>query len=378
MLTHGYPAVDLDGFASAIGIPEISRNDAIEATQYAIWRYTDLDFDASWNWENANSEAAYWHLVEGANAHAGITPSDLAVTASVTAPTGRATPGSLVGPFVVNTNQEAVAVSVDPGFTVTDAMGNPVDLNAVSAGAELFIDLRATKLAGSATLRVSAAGSGATGHIVSVPNAHGGTPTQENHAQSIILVAPSTATTDAQATVEWAAAEGVAPKLGTSLVDAADQDRVLAWNGGTAIDTVAYENLVPGTEVTVVGELMRKSDGSETGLRGAVTFTPEAANGSVDVEFVVPQGYAGQTLVAFERVFVGSAGSGEVIAEHTDIDDPAQTILVAQAPKHAVPSASPATLAQTGSADLPVAATLAGLVLVGGALVLLHRARKLS
>ncbi|WP_353114388.1 Cys-Gln thioester bond-forming surface protein [Microbacterium sp.] len=68
VLEHSYPALSLADFGAAAGVPGISRNDAIEATQYAIWRYTDLGWDASWNWETPASETAYWYLVNGANA----------------------------------------------------------------------------------------------------------------------------------------------------------------------------------------------------------------------------------------------------------------------------------------------------------------------
>lgn len=71
VLAHSYPAVSLAEFGVAAGVPGISANDAIEAAQYAIWRYTQLTWDASWNWETPDSEAAYWYLVNGANASSG-------------------------------------------------------------------------------------------------------------------------------------------------------------------------------------------------------------------------------------------------------------------------------------------------------------------
>ncbi|WP_407360147.1 VaFE repeat-containing surface-anchored protein [Microbacterium sp. LBN7] len=339
VLANSFPAVSLEDLGAAAGVPGISRNDAIEATQYAIWRYTDLTFDAPWAWETPDSEAAYWYLVNGANASPGLTPEDLQVTASVTAPGTPQTAGSLVGPFTVNTDQASVVVSVDPAVTITDAAGTAVDPNAVVDGQELYLDLRGSTAAGSATVRATAVGSGSTGTVISVPTTPGGTPTAEDHAQSIILVAPETAQTTGEATVDWAAQPGaVEPVIGTSLVDAADGDRVLGWNGGTVIDTVAYQNLVPGTEYTISGELMRKSDGQPTGITGATTFTPTVANGSIDVSFVVPEGYAGETLVAFEELFEGAGGAGEPVAEHKDIDDAAQTVTVETAPEVPVPA----------------------------------------
>lgn len=382
VLANSYPAVSLEDLGTAAGVPNISRNDAIEATQYALWRYTDLTFDAPWAWETPESEAAYWYLVNGANASPGLTPEDLKVTAAVTASGAAQAAGTLVGPFVVSTNQASVAVSVDPAVSVTDANGTAVDVNAVMDGQEIYLDLRGSTAAGGATVRVTAEGSGSTGMVVSVPNTPGGTPTAENHAQSIILVAPDTSQTTGEATVVWTAQPDAAePVIGTSLVDAADGDRVLGWNGGTVIDTIAYQNLIPGTEYTISGELVRKPTGEATGIIGSVTFTPTSANGSVDVRFVVPEGFAGDVLVAFEELLEGADAAGEPVAEHKDIDDPAQTVSVEQAPTVPVSPGAPTApaaggegnLASTGS-EAPVAVTAAAvLALLTGTILLLAR-----
>jgi TQXA domain-containing protein/LPXTG-motif cell wall-anchored protein len=380
VLAHSYPAVSLEALGAAAGVPAISRNDAIEATQYAIWRYTDLTFDAPWAWETPESEAAYWYLVNGANASPGLTPEDLDVTAAVTSPGAAQAAGTLVGPFVVSTNQASVAVTVTPAVPVTDANGTAVDVNAVTDGQELYLDLRGTTAAGSATVRATAAGAGSTGMVVSVPNAPGGTPTAENHAQSIILVAPAGSQTTGEAAVQWAAQPGAAePVIGTSLVDVADGDRVLAWNGGTVIDTIAYQNLTPGIEYTVSGELVRKPSGEPTGVTGSATFTPSTANGSIDVRFVVPEGFAGDVLVAFERLYVGAEVTGEPVAVHTDIEDAAQTVTV-ESEVPGVPTAPAVsgggTLAATGS-TAPVAVAVAGvLALLAGTLLMLVRRRR--
>ncbi|MEV4669470.1 VaFE repeat-containing surface-anchored protein [Microbacterium sp. LWO12-1.2] len=381
VLAHSYPALTLEEFGAAAGAPGISRNDAIEATQYAIWRYTDLNFDAAWAWETPDSEAAYWHLVNGANASTGMTPADFAVTASIDAPSAPQTADSLVGPFVVDTNRPTVSVTVDPTVSLVDADGDAIDASAVVDGQALYLDLRGTTAAGSATVSVAAEGSSATGKIVSVPTTNSPTPTADDHAQTIILVAPSTATTTDAATVEWTTTAVPAPVIGTSLVDSADGDRILPWNGGTVIDTVAYQNLVPGTQYTLTGELHDKADGTATGITGSTTFTPETANGSVDVTFTVPVGYAGGTLVAFERLHEGTDTTGEPLAVHEDIDDAAQTVTIEKAPvTPTTPTATPGPkgqLATTGG-DLPVIAVgAAGVMLAVGAMILLAgRARR--
>jgi TQXA domain-containing protein len=383
VLAHSYPALTLEEFGAAAGVPDISRNDAIEATQYALWRYTDLDFDAAWAWETPDSEAAYWHLVDGANASTGMTPADFVVTATIDAPSAPQAADSLVGPFLVHTDRPTVSVTVDPTVSLVDADGDAIDATAVVDGQALYLDLRGSTAAGLATVSVTATGSGGTGKIISVPTSAAPTPTAGDHAQTIILVAPSTATTTDAATVEWTTTAVEAPSIGTSLVDSADGDRILPWNGGTVIDTVAFQNLVPGTEYTLTGELQNKADGTATGITGSTTFTPETANGSVDVTFTIPVGYAGGTLVAFERLHEGTGTTGEPVAVHEDIDDAAQTVTIEEAPvTPTTPTATPGPgpkgqLATTGG-DVPgIAVGAAGVLLALGAMMLFAgRARR--
>ena len=124
--------------------------------------------------------------------------------------------------------------------------------------------------------------------------------------------------------------EGETPEasLKTSARDQADDDKVLAAEGGVIVDAVTYEGLTVGQEYTVKGELQeRQADGTAkaTGIVGEATFTPESENGTVEVEFEVPAGYAGKTLVVFEKVF---DAEGNVVASHEDIDDKEQTVTV--------------------------------------------------
>ena len=203
VLAHSYPYLSLSDFGTAAGVPGISANDAIEATQYAIWRYTDLNFDAAWNWETPDSEAAYWYLVNGANASSGMIPADLQSTAAIIAPGGTHVAGTLVGPFTISTNQPVASLSVTGGYTLTDAGGTAIDTSAVTNGQAVYIDLTGVTTAGSATVTVSAAGSSITGNIISVPATPGGVATPASHAQTLMIVAPSTARVTDSASVSW-------------------------------------------------------------------------------------------------------------------------------------------------------------------------------
>ncbi|MFS3127039.1 sortase domain-bontaining protein [Nocardioides sp. Bht2] len=247
VLAHSYPAMGLAEFGVAAGAPGISRDDALEAVQYAIWRYTDLNFDAAWGWESPDSEAAYWYLVNGANASAGMTPADFAVTASLTAPAGAQSADSLVGPFVVHTNQATAQVTSSPGVALVDAAGVAIDASAVVDGQQIYIDRRGSTAAGSATLTIAAEGSSGSGLVLSVPTTNGGTPTSGSHAQSMILIAPSTAETTDDAAVTWSSTS-VPTKAKPTLTT--QTSAAVAAPGVRLFDTVRISGFVAGHGAT--------------------------------------------------------------------------------------------------------------------------------
>lgn len=326
VLAHSYPAVSLDDFRAAANLPTLTRDEVINATTTAIWRYTELDYDASWNWISPNAEAAYWYLVNGANASSGMNPSDFETTVTITPPSGAHTSGTLVGPFVVHTNKATASVSVAPGIDLVNAAGNPINAAAVIDGQELYLDLRNTTSSGSATITATAKGSSANGMVVSVPKTATGTPTAGDHGQSIIMVAAGKGTTKAEASTQWTAPAVIEPSIGTTLVDELDGDKHIVQNGGTVSDTVAYEDLEPNTEYTLSGELWDKATGKATGIVGTTTFTSSATGkGTAKVSFDIPAQWAGSTLTAFEVLTL----DGSKVASHEDINDVAQTVYIA-------------------------------------------------
>lgn len=114
------------------------------------------------------------------------------------------------------------------------------------------------------------------------------------------------------------------PEIGTTATDGEDGDKTLAQTGEqTVTDVVRYENLIPGKEYRIAGELMDKATGESTGIVAETTFVAdETGTGEVSLEFIVPAELQGLTLVAFERVYDGEL---EVVT-HTDIDDVEQTV----------------------------------------------------
>ena len=122
------------------------------------------------------------------------------------------------------------------------------------------------------------------------------------------------------------------PGISTSARDGIDGDKdVVVDDETTVIDTVEYKNLVPGKEYTLNGKLYSKSTGKplmvgDKPVTGQTTFTPEKADGKVEVTFTFDsRAIADKTdIVVFESL----VRSGTELASHADIDDKNQTVTV--------------------------------------------------
>ena len=100
----------------------------------------------------------------------------------------------------------------------------------------------------------------------------------------------------------------------------------------TIVDVVAYSGLTPGETYKVSGVLMDKATGEpllvgeeQTQVTAEVEFTPEAAEGTVELTYTLDaSALAGTTIVVFETLY----SDGVEIAAHADINDEAQTITI--------------------------------------------------
>ncbi len=120
----------------------------------------------------------------------------------------------------------------------------------------------------------------------------------------------------------------------------------------TLTDTVTYTNLIPGLEYQLTGTLhLVKKDGTDGGqvTTAKTSFTPEEADGTATVTFEVDAGSLDLKdchLVACEELSL----NGDVVAQHADLTDEAQTVTVGSAPE--LPSSD--VLPQTSDLVLPV------------------------
>ena len=113
------------------------------------------------------------------------------------------------------------------------------------------------------------------------------------------------------------------PKIGTKLTDASGKKKVTAEGTITLVDTVKYENLVPGTEYKLDGKLVDVK--GNTIATGSSTFKPAAANGEAKIEFKFNADKVKglDKVVAFEYLY---DMNGNKIAQHEDLNDKGQTV----------------------------------------------------
>ena len=141
---------------------------------------------------------------------------------------------------------------------------------------------------------------------------------------------------DNEQVVELTAVNDKVPELKTTATVNGKKEAVA--KGETTIkDTVEYKHLVPNTEYVIKGTLMDKATGKPFMVKGkevtsTVKFTPDKANGTVEVEFTFDASNIKKStdLVVFESLYRDKVE----IAVHADLKDKGQTVTIAPpAPK---------------------------------------------
>lgn len=122
------------------------------------------------------------------------------------------------------------------------------------------------------------------------------------------------------------------PEIHTTAVNGTDglKTMVLGTNV-TLVDTVTYKGLTAGKTYVLKGTIMDKVSGQPIGVTTEITFTAEAADGSVEVTFTFDTTQLqGKTLVVFETLY---DTQGNPIVAHSDLTDEDQTVSVPVQPE---------------------------------------------
>lgn len=135
---------------------------------------------------------------------------------------------------------------------------------------------------------------------------------------------------DNEQVVELTAINDKVPELKTTATVNGKKE-VIAKGEITIKDTVEYKHLVPNTEYVIKGTLIDKSTGKPFMVKGkevtsTVKFTPDKANGTVEVEFTFDASNIKKStdLVVFESLYRDNVE----IAVHADLKDKGQTVTI--------------------------------------------------
>ncbi|MFE6777471.1 TQXA domain-containing protein [Streptomyces sp. NPDC057702] len=362
ILQHSYPQInDLDRLAAAAGTGTLSEKTAAAGTQVAIWRYSDhIKVDAVH--PQAEKLADYLH-----KAARRVGEPRASLTLDPPAIAGKT--GTRLGPVTVRTNASGVTIApptttVPSGVRVVGADGKPI--TRATNGTRLFLDVPPGSPDGTAGLTVEAATKVPVGRTFSGVGQHAKSQTQ-------ILASSSESTVSARAGANWART-GAIPAVSARPNCAKGGVDVTVANKGDA--RFPY-TLAQGEYVVAPG-------------RSAVVTVPAREDRAYRFALTGPDG--------FEKTFAGALDCRTVSAEDrsaTDPDTPGAADATVAAGGGNRPASRPSPtpvddvpremaaqgdgdLADTGSSSpvALIAGIAGGLVLVGGAAVVLVRRKK--
>lgn len=123
--------------------------------------------------------------------------------------------------------------------------------------------------------------------------------------------------------VDVASSEGEDEQFGPGITTTASLNTDVIQTGSLVSDVVTYEGFVPGENYTVETALMCKADEQATGGTKVSEFTAEDSSGEFEVTDVEVKNPDCLEQVVFQVV---KDSEGNLVAQHTDINDEAQTV----------------------------------------------------
>ncbi|MFH8799485.1 TQXA domain-containing protein [Streptomyces sp. NPDC017936] len=332
ILQNSYPQVNnLAALAKKAGIAGgLTEQDAAAGTQVAIWRYSDgADVAAV----DPQAEQLADYLQKTARAVAEPRAS-LALEGAAVA----GHQGELLGPVTVRTDASAVTVAPPPDAAISGVRIVGKDGKAVTSatdGTQLFFDVPAEAPAGSAELTVQASTTVPVGRAF----------TSDSHSQTQILAGSSESTVSATATATWAE-QGAIPALSAAKNCARNGVDITAANHGDEVFTF---------------DLLGTRHSIPAGASRTVTI-PLQEDQAYDFTITDPQG-AG---TRFSGVLDCATQANETGLTTQTLSEPSPATVGGTAP-------TDTNLAATGGSHATplIAGTAIGLVVIGGAVLLL-------
>ena len=123
----------------------------------------------------------------------------------------------------------------------------------------------------------------------------------------------------------------------TRATDPEGEKSIVAGNKVTVIDTVKLDNLEIGTEYQLTGWQMLKEENAELLIDGkrvenSYTFTADNEDMEIEMEYTFnASALGGKNLVTFEELYdITDGDNPKKVAEHKDISDEGQTVLITE------------------------------------------------
>ena len=123
----------------------------------------------------------------------------------------------------------------------------------------------------------------------------------------------------------------------TRATDPEGEKSIVAGNKVTVIDTVKLDNLEIGTEYQLTGWQMLKEENAELLIDGkrvenSYTFTADNEDMEIEMEYTFnASALGGKNLVTFEELYdMTDKDNPKKVAEHKDIEDEGQTVLITE------------------------------------------------
>ena len=202
---RSYPHTDLAELIKTTGIAGLTEQEAITATQAAIWHFTN---DYKWSGLKEADQATTTRVEKLFTYLTGQTNTGLkeskqptveAETGSITFTRSENGSEGKVGPIRFKSSQATFKLTSELKYELINAQGAKVDLNAVPADTDLYLKVPADATSGEQEFKGSVTGSVYAGKLLITKDAVAGGP----HGQTIIIGSNKEVTAEIQGKISW-------------------------------------------------------------------------------------------------------------------------------------------------------------------------------
>ena len=202
---RSYPQTDLAELIKTTGIAGLTEQEAITATQAAIWHFTN---DYKWSGLKEADQATTTRVEKLFTYLTGQTNTGLkeskqptveAETGSITFTRSENGSEGKVGPIRFKSSQATFKLTSEFKYELINAQGAKVDLNAVPADTDLYLKVPADATSGEQEFKGSVTGSVYAGKLLITKDAVAGGP----HGQTIIIGSNKEVTAEIQGKISW-------------------------------------------------------------------------------------------------------------------------------------------------------------------------------